>query len=75
MNFGLAPVLDISGNSPFVRFQNVGTNGAGSLKLTGNTPPPPPPPVVPEPGTLLLVGSGLVIGARHVRRKNASEHE
>jgi PEP-CTERM motif-containing protein len=68
MNFSSAPSLSIGAFSPYVRFQNVGLNGAGSLKLTG-TPQQPPPPVVPEPTTLVLVGTAAVIGAARMRRK------
>jgi hypothetical protein len=52
--------------SPFVRMQNVGENGAGSLRLDprGNFPPTG----VPEPGTLALLGLAIVAGAL-VRRK------
>ena len=32
-------------------------------------PPPTPPPSVPEPGTLLLFGSGLISAAGAIRRK------
>ncbi len=32
-------------------------------------PPPPPPPAVPEPGTLVLFGSGLISAAGAIRRK------
>lgn len=32
-------------------------------------PPPPPPPQVPEPGTLVLFGSGLISVAGTIRRK------
>lgn len=32
-------------------------------------PPPPPPPAVPEPGTLVLFGSGLMGAAGAIRRK------
>lgn len=52
--------------SPFVRMQNVGQNGAGSLKLgTGN---PLPPQETPEPGTLALLGLAIVAGALARRR-------
>ena len=45
------PILDFSGKwSPFIRIQNVGLNGEGSLKLTH----------APIPSTLLLLGSGLI---------------
>jgi len=62
MTFGVAPVLAVNSSSPYVRFQNVGLNGAGSLKLYGT-------PVIPEPTTLLLVGSGLAIFGTRLRRR------
>lgn len=44
--------------------------GAGEgLSLIENFNPPPPPPPVPEPGTVLLFGSGLVTFAGLIRRK------
>jgi|MudIll2142460700_1097286.scaffolds.fasta_scaffold315491_2 hypothetical protein len=43
--------------SPFMRMQNVGKDGEGSLKLYGTTDDGVP---VPEPGTMLLLGLGLI---------------
>jgi hypothetical protein len=56
--------------SPFLRFQNVGLNGEGSLKL-----PPGPPPGgggnVPEPVSLVVWGllATIGVGAQHRRNR------
>ena len=52
--------------SPFIRMQNVGDNGPGSLKLAGS--PGTPPQQAPEPGTLLLAGIALLAIAMMRRR-------
>lgn len=76
MEFNSPPELllnlnSIAGNnnpSPYVRYQNVGNNGAGSLKLHSDLQPDDSTDdgVVPEPGTLaiwtLLIGCASTIG-------------
>jgi hypothetical protein len=70
MNFLSAPVLDSSQCGPggfgdcitYVRFQNVGVDGEGSLHLPGTTGTNGVDGAtgqLPEPGTVLLFGSGL----------------
>lgn len=52
--------------SPFIRMQNVGDGGSGSLKLAGS--PGTPPQQAPAPGTLLLAGIALLVIAMTRRR-------
>jgi hypothetical protein len=47
------------------------TNNDGFEEWFVRTSTPLPPPAVPEPGTLALLGSGLAIAARGLRRKKA----
>ena len=49
----------VDGNSPFTRWQNVGLDGEGSLKL----------PSIPDPVAVFLLGSACLIGFAGARRK------
>lgn len=58
INFVETTNLVVDGDSPFTRWQNVGEDGEGSLKLS-----------IPDPGTVFLLGSACLIGFAGVRRK------
>ena len=62
-----------------VRYQSISGLGYSGASGTGvgtddnfPPPPPPPPPVVPEPSSMLLLGTGLAIGARKLRKMKKS---
>ena len=62
-NFNAAPVLQPGTFSPFVRMQNVGSGGGGSLALTGS---------VPVPSTLPMLGiSFLGLAFWHLRQRTS----
>jgi hypothetical protein len=64
MNFGvITPILNTDYEwSPFVRMQNVGIDGEGSLKLPGTS--------VPDAAIMLLLGPSLIILGLFSRKKS-----
>ena len=59
INFEAETSLVVDGNSPFTRWQNVGKDGEGSLKLTS----------IPDPTAVFLLGSACLLGFAGARRK------
>lgn len=73
LNFNTTSTIVLDEDSTFVRFQNVGLNGAGSLKTTGEEPPDITEHA-PEPSSVILMLSGLtVFGATRLRRGSGAQ--
>lgn len=77
LSFASPPVLEPLPSGVFMRMQNVGREGGGSLKLFGT--PADGPPIInnPEPGSMVLFGIGLVVcscayAVRQRRRKGVA---
>ena len=69
----LAPTLVdemLTYSDPYTRWQNVGSDGQKSLKLVGTPGNGDVGSPVPEPATLLLVGSGLIGLVGYSRKKS-----
>lgn len=72
----LAPSAVLTGGSQmagtFIAAQIGSTGEVHNVEFDGNLPTPPTTPAVPEPGTLALVGTGILSVAGAMRRKKNS---
>jgi hypothetical protein len=72
LNFNTTSTILLNEDSTFVRFQNVGLNGAGSLKTTGEEPPDITEHA-PEPSSVILMLGGMAVGcATRLRRRRGA---
>jgi hypothetical protein len=66
-----ANITPYTGNAPAIAFLEQGGDGQTFMEVDEATPQVPPPSAVPEPSSLMLMGTGLIGLASALRRKLA----